>query len=134
MGPTSEIINPESLPRGSGFSFAVSSTGERTVYFSGHTAMNVDGRIVGGSDLIAQYEQVLRNLERTAEAAGVGFRDMVKLRLYVTDVEGYKARSKEIGAVYRRYFGSYYPAMTLVEIRRLWDDDALIEIEAEATL
>jgi enamine deaminase RidA (YjgF/YER057c/UK114 family) len=96
--------------------------------------MNVEGRIVGGSDLVAQYEQVLSNLERTAEAAGASFSNIVMLRIYVTDVEGYKARSKEIGAVYRRYFGSHYPAMTLVEIRRLWDDEALVEIEAEATI
>lgn len=134
MCPVSEIINPESLPRGSGFSYAVSSTGTRTVYFAGHTSTDADGRIVDRSDLVAQYEQVLKNLEVTATAAGVSFRDMVKLRLYVTDVEAYKARSKEIGAVYRRYFGSHYPAMTLVEIRRLWDEEALIEIEAEATL
>ena len=70
--------------------------------------------------------------EEEAVAAQVELKDLVKLTLFVTDVEAYKAHSADIGAVYRRYFGSHFPAMTLVGVTRLWEADALIEIEAVA--
>jgi len=128
----SPAINPPELGRPSGFSYAFDSRGKRSVHFSGHTALDGSGRIVGPGDLPAQFEQTLKNLRATAAAAQVEFTDLVKITLFVTDVEAYKARSAEIGAVYRKYFGSHYPAMTLVGVTRLWEADAMIEIEAVA--
>jgi enamine deaminase RidA (YjgF/YER057c/UK114 family) len=127
-------INPDTHLRPSGFSYAIASTGNRTVHFAGHTALDPHGDIVGASDIVAQYEQALKNLEVTALAADVAPRDLAMMTIYVTDVEAYKSSSKEIGAIYRRHFGSYYPAMTLVQIERLWDERAMIEIEAVAVL
>ncbi|MEK7682987.1 MAG: RidA family protein [Chloroflexota bacterium] len=125
-------ITPTDIPRPSGFSYAFSATGDRSVYFAGHTAVDREGHIVGPGDVVAQFEQALRNLKSTAEAAGVGLGDLVKLTLFVTDVEAYKTKSQEIGVIYRRFFGSHYPAMSLVGVQRLWDDQAMIEIEGVA--
>jgi len=125
-------INPPELGRPSGFSYAFDARGERTVHFSGHTALDGSGMIVGPGNLAAQFEQTLHNLRATAAAAQVELTDLVKLTLFVTDVEAYKAHSAEIGAVYRRFFGSHFPAMTLVGVTRLWEADAMIEIEAVA--
>ena len=125
-------INPPELGRPSGFSYAFDARGERTVHFSGHTALDGSGMIVGPGNLAAQFVQTLNNLRATAAAAQVELKDLVKLTIFVTDVEAYKDRSTEIGAVYRRYFGSHFPAMTLVGVTRLWEADAMIEIEAVA--
>jgi len=125
-------INPPELGRPSGFSYAFDAHGKRSVHFSGHTALDRSGTLVGPGDIAAQFEQTLNNLRATAAAAQVELKDLVKLTLYVTDVENYKAHAAEIGVVYRRYFGSHYPAMTLVGITRLWEPEALIEIEAVA--
>jgi enamine deaminase RidA (YjgF/YER057c/UK114 family) len=125
-------INPPELGRPSGFSYAFDASGKRSVHFSGHTALDDSGKIVGESDIAAQFEQTLHNLQATAVAAQVELTDLVKLTLFVTDVEAYKEHSAEIGAVYRRYFGSHFPAMTLVGVTRLWEADAMIEIDAVA--
>jgi len=125
-------INPPELGRPLGYSYAFDARGKRSVHFSGHTALDGSGRIVGPGDLAAQFEQTLSNLQATAAAARLELTDLIKLTLFVTDVEAYKAHSAEIGAVYRRYFGLHFPAMTLVGVTRLWEAEAMIEIEAVA--
>jgi enamine deaminase RidA (YjgF/YER057c/UK114 family) len=125
-------INPASLPRPSGFSYAIRATGDRTVHFSGHTAVDAYGQILAPGDIVAQFEQVLWNLHATAQAAGLELSQVVKLTVYVTDTRAYQDRAQEIGVVYGRFFGAYYPAMTLVQVARLWDEKALIEIEGVA--
>ena len=125
-------INPPELGRPKGFSYAFDALGARSVHFAGHTALDGSGKIVGPGDITAQFERTLHNLRATAVAAQVELTDVVKLTLYVTDVEAYQAHAAEIGAAYRRYFGSHYPAMTLVGVPRLWEAEAMIEIEAVA--
>jgi len=131
MSPAT-VVNPASLPRPSGYSYAVSASGDRTVHFAGHTAADAQGKIVGPGSLRAQFEQVLLNLQATAEAAGLGLTHFVKLTLYVTDVQAYQADAEQIGTIYRRFFGSHYPAITLLQVPRLWDEQAMIEIEGVA--
>ena len=128
----SPSINPGALPRPSGFSYAYRADGERSVHFAGHSAVDREGRIVGPGDIVAQFEQVISNLKATAEAAEVSLGDLVKLTLFVTDVEAYRAKASEIGVIYRRFFGSHFPAMSLVGVDRLWDEQAMIEIEGIA--
>ncbi len=128
----SESINPESLPEPRGYSYAHSAEGGRIVHFAGHTSVDKEGQIVGPGDLVGQFDQVLKNLSLTAREASVELTDIVKLTLFVTDAGVYKSSSSEIGKIYRGHFGEHYPAMTLVEISRLWDPAALIEIEAVA--
>jgi enamine deaminase RidA (YjgF/YER057c/UK114 family) len=127
-----EPINPKSLPAPRGYSYAIRTEGNRTVHFGGHISVDGKGQIVGANDLVAQFDQSLQNLSLTAAEASVELTDIVKMTIYVTDAEAYRSNSKEIGVIYRRHFGEYYPAMTLVEISRLWDPGAMIEIEAVA--
>ncbi len=127
-----EPINPQSLPAPRGYSYAIRAEGNHTVYFGGHISVDGQGHIVGANDMAAQFDQALTNLGLTAAEASIELTDIVKMTLYVTDAEAYRSNSKAIGVIYRRHFGKYYPAMTLVEIRRLWDPGAMIEIEAVA--
>ncbi len=83
---------------------------------------------------MAQCEQVLANLREVVRAAGGGMLDIVKINIYVTDRKAYKAQLGPLGQVFRRYFGAYYPATALFEVKSLFQDDALIEIEGIAVL
>lgn len=134
MSTKNSIVNPSSLARPSGFSYAVISEGQRVVNFAGHTPLDLEGGIVGKGDIGTQFEQTLKNIEKTAKEANASLHDIVKMTVFVTDIKAYKADVKQIGGVYRRFFGSHYPAMTLVEVQRLWDEEAMIEIEAIAVL
>lgn len=127
-------INPASLPKPSGYSYAYRSRGRAVVHFAGHTAMDDGGSITPVGDLVGQVERVLNNLQLSAHAAGVNVEDFSKLTIYVTDVEAYKGAAREIGEVYRAVFGHHFPAMTLVEVSRLWDPQALIEIDGVAVV
>lgn len=127
-------INPSSLPKPSGYSYAYRSQGQFVVHFAGHTAMNDDGSIAAPDDLVGQVKRVLSNLQLTAHAAQVNVEDFTKLTIYVTDVEAYKQASGEIGEAYRAVFGHHFPAVTLVEVSRLWDPQALVEIDGVAVV
>ena len=96
--------------------------------------MNSQGRIIGAGDIGTQFEQTMVNIAETAKEANASLDDIVKMTLFVTDIAAYKADAKQIGELYRRFFGSHYPAMTLVEVQRLWDKEAMIEVEAVAVL
>jgi enamine deaminase RidA (YjgF/YER057c/UK114 family) len=131
-----EAINPPSLAKPVGFSHAYEVRGGRTLHIAGQVARDRDGNIIGKGDIVAQFRQVCENLKAVVESRGGTLQDIVKLVLYVLDKDDYRARVKEIGAVYREYFGKHYPAMTLVEVKGLWDTDAgcMLEIEGIAAL
>jgi enamine deaminase RidA (YjgF/YER057c/UK114 family) len=128
-----ERINPEELGRPSGFSHAVSVTAGRLVFLAGQIGMGADGKVVGGG-VVAQFEHALGNLLTALAAAGGGPADLVSLTIYIIDVPDYQAHGKEIGAVWRRLAGSEYPAMAGVGVTRLWDPDALVEIQGIAAV
>ena len=130
---TIEPVNPPDLGRPSGFSHAVVTTGGRLVFLAGQTAYDGSGTIVG-DDVVAQFEQALGNLLTALRAAGGGPEHLTSLTIYATDLAGYRARAKEIGAVWRRLAGSRYPAMAAVEVTRLWDDAALVEVQGFAVI
>jgi enamine deaminase RidA (YjgF/YER057c/UK114 family) len=90
--------------------------------------------VVGSGDLVAQLRQVCENLRAVVMARGGQLKDVLKLTIYVLSKSDYKAKTHEIGAVYREYFGRHYPAMTLVEVKGLYDDGCLIEIEGIAVV
>jgi enamine deaminase RidA (YjgF/YER057c/UK114 family) len=125
-------INPPGLAAPSGFSHAVRATGE-VVWLAGQTGTDPTGRIVAGG-LVAQFEQALSNLVTALRAAGGQPDQLAKVTIYIVDVPAYKAASREIGAVWRRIAGSGYPAMAGIGVARLWDDEALVEIEGFAVL
>jgi enamine deaminase RidA (YjgF/YER057c/UK114 family) len=129
-----EIINPPELAPPRGFNHAIIVEGGRLLMLAGQDASDAEGRIVAPGDLVAQYEQVVRNLKAVVEAAGGELRDIVKLNIYVTDRDGYRARLKELGEIHRAYFGSHYPATALFEVKGLFNPDAMIEMEGIAHL
>jgi enamine deaminase RidA (YjgF/YER057c/UK114 family) len=129
-----DIINPPALAKPSGYTHGLLAEGGRVLFLAGQTGMGPEGNIASPGDLVAQFAQVLFNLRAVVEAAGGTMTDIVKLNLYVTDKAAYKANLKPIGEAYRSFFGRYYPAMTLVEVRSLFDDDALVEIEGIAVI
>jgi enamine deaminase RidA (YjgF/YER057c/UK114 family) len=128
-----ERINPAGLARPSGFSHAVSVTATRLVYLAGQTGAGPDGTIVAGG-IVRQFEQALSNLLTALGAAGGQPADLASLTVYLVDVDLYRAHAKEIGAAWRRLAGPDYPAMAAIGVTRLWDPQALIELQATAAL
>jgi len=130
---TLERVNPPELPAPVGFSHAVVGQG-RLVFLAGQTALGADGRIVAPGDVVAQFEQALSNLLTALRAAGGTPDDLASITIYIVDVPAYRERSREIGAVWRRLAGRDYPAAAGIGVARLWDDDALVEIQGYAVL
>jgi enamine deaminase RidA (YjgF/YER057c/UK114 family) len=130
---TLERINPEELARPSGFAHAVRARGTVTVHLAGQTALDADGRIVGGT-VVEQFEQALGNLLAALRAAGGGPEHLAALTIYIVDVPDYRAHAREIGQVWKRLAGTDYPATAGIGIARLWDDDALVEVQGVAEI
>jgi len=129
---TTERINPAGLARPSGFSHAVAATG-RMVFLAGQTGVDRDGNVAEGG-VVPQFERALTSLLTALGAAGGLPSDLVSLTIYLTDVEGYQAHGKEIGAVWRRLAGTEYPAMAAVGVTRLWLPELLVEIQGIAVV
>jgi len=136
MSKLMTAVNPPSLPKPAGYSHAWEVQGGKTLYISGQVAFDKDGAIVGKGDLVAQFRQICENLKNLLLARGGQLNDVVKLTFYVLSKAEYKAKTREIGVVYREYFGKHFPAMTLVEVKGLYDDDqgCVIEIEGVAII
>jgi enamine deaminase RidA (YjgF/YER057c/UK114 family) len=128
-----ERINPPGLARPSGFSHAVSTDADRLVFLAGQTALDADGRIVGDG-VVGQFEQALGNLLKALAAAGGEPADLVGMTVYIVDMDDYRAHAREIGAVWRRLAGTEYPAMAGIGVHRLWDAEALVEVQGVAAL
>ena len=129
-----EIVNPSSLARPVGFSHGVAVTGGRLLFLAGQTGSDAEGRIIAPGNIVAQYGQVMRNLQTVVEAAGGEMQDITKLNIFVRDRDDYLAHLKPLGQMHRSFFGAYYPAMALFEISRFFQDEALIEIEGMAVV
>jgi len=128
------LINPPTLARPTGFSHGILVTGGRLLFLAGQTASNAEGQIVAPGDLVGQYQQVLRNLQTVVETAGGKMQDIMKMTIFIRNRDDYLAHLKPLGNVHRTFFGAYYPATALLEISRLFQDDALIEIEGLAVI
>jgi enamine deaminase RidA (YjgF/YER057c/UK114 family) len=100
------------------------------VHVSGTTATDANGAIVGRADAYAQTKQALANIQRALERAGASMADVVRTRIYVTDLAQWEA----IGRAHGEHFRDVRPACTMVEVRGLIDPEMLVEIEAEAII
>jgi reactive intermediate/imine deaminase len=111
-----------------GFSRAV-RVGD-TVYVSGTVAWGEDGKFVGEGDVYAQARQALRNIEKALQQAGASLSDVVRTRIYLTDID----RWEEAARAHAEAFRAVKPAATMVEVSRLADAKMLVEIEAVAVV
>lgn len=128
-----ERINPEELSPATGFSHAVTATGGRLVFLAGQTALDGSGKVVGES-LPEQFERALANLLTALAAAGGTPADLARVTVYAVDVADYREHAGELGRIWRRLAGREYPAMAVVGVVRLWDTQALLELDGFAVL
>ena len=124
-------INPASLPKPSGYAHGILAG--NTVYLGGQTALDQDMRIVPGG-IVAQFKQAFSNVLTTLVEAGGRPEDLVSVTIYLTDVDDYMANGREIGRLWREMAGSEYPAMAGIGVSRLWQKEALIEIQGVAVI
>jgi enamine deaminase RidA (YjgF/YER057c/UK114 family) len=125
-----EFVNPPELGPPSGFSHAVVGTG-RTVFLAGQTALDPTGVIVG-DDVVEQFRLALGNLLTALRAAGGEPEHLASLTIYLVDVDDYKAHANQIGGVWKELLGRHYPATAAIGVARLWDVEALVEVQGLA--
>ncbi|AQS67032.1 RidA family protein [Streptomyces pactum] len=130
---TAERVNPPELSPPTGFSHAVVATGTRVVFLAGQTALDTDGEVTGDT-LPAQFQTALTNLLTALRAAGGTPADLARVTVYATDVAAYRTHAAELGRTWRELAGRDYPAMAVVEVVRLWDERALVELDGFAVL
>ncbi|HEV2915846.1 MAG TPA: RidA family protein [Pyrinomonadaceae bacterium] len=128
------LINPESLGPPRGYSNGVvAPPGGRLLFIAGQIAWDERSKIVS-PDFIAQFERALFNLIAVVREAGGEPAQIARLVIYVTDKREYVASQEEIGGRWRALMGRHYPAMSLVEVKGLLEDEAKVEIEGIAVL
>jgi len=125
-------LQPLGWRRPSGYSNGVMAEG-RLVFVAGQIGWDAEQRLVEGG-LVQQTVQALRNIMAVLAEAGAGPEHIVRMTWYVVDKRDYLARQQGIGEAYRAAIGKHFPAMTLVEVRDLLEEGALVEIEATAVI
>ena len=128
-----KIINPADLAEPRGYNNGVLAQDGSLLFVAGQIGWDNRQRIVS-EDFALQFEQALANVLAVVRDAGGDATNITRLLIFVTDKREYLAQIKDVGAAYRRLMGKHYPAMTLVEVKSLLEDEAKVEIEATAVL
>lgn len=125
-------VNPDSLAAPRGYNHGMKGEGE-WLFVAGQIGWNREGRMVS-ADFAEQFAQALDNVLDVVWKAGGKPESVARMTIYVTDKREYRARAKAVGEAWRRRLGKHYPAMALVEVKSLLEDEAKVEIEAVALL
>jgi enamine deaminase RidA (YjgF/YER057c/UK114 family) len=125
------ILQPMHWPRPRGYANGIAAAGE-TIFLAGQIGWDAEGRFAQG--LAAQVRQALANIVTLLGEAGAGPQHVVRLTWYVTDLQVYRASQSDVGAAYRAIMGKHFPAMSVIGISELVEQQALVEIEATAVV
>ncbi len=129
-----KFINPASLGPPLGYSNGVmTEPGTRLLFIAGQLGWNEQQKIVS-TDFVEQFDRALANVVAVVTGAGGRPEQIARLVIYVTDKSEYQLRTRELGERYRAHMGKHFPAMVLVEVKGLLDNEAKVEIEAIAAL
>lgn len=127
------IVTADELAEPRGYAHAVVAWPGRTIYLAGQTALDPDGQIRGAT-LPEQFDAAAGNVVTALNAAGALPQHLVSLTIYVTDVVTYRESLSDLGVAYRKHFGKHYVATSLLGVRELFDDDAMVELVGIAVI
>jgi enamine deaminase RidA (YjgF/YER057c/UK114 family) len=125
-------VLPEGWPRPRGYSNGMVAEG-RVLAVAGQVGWNAEGRFEH-REFVGQFDQALSNVVSVVRAAGGRPEDVLKMTVYVTDLDAYRTAEKDLGPVWKQHMGRHFPAMALVGVTGLVEREALVEIEALAVL
>ena len=126
------VLHPKGWAPAKGYSNGVMAEG-RVVFIAGQVAFDAQAKIMSG-DFVTQVEQALKNVVSVLAEAGGEPKHITRLTWFVTDKKAYVSQQAKIGEAYRRVIGRHFPAMSLLVVSALLEDDAKVEIEATAVL
>lgn len=127
-----QLLHPSYWKAAVGYANGVLASGQ-TVFVGGQVGWNAD-QVFESDDFVVQVNQALQNIVAILKEANAGPEHIVRLTWYVTDKQEYLARLKEMGAAYQEVLGKHFPAMTMVQVAGLVEDQAKVEIEATAVI
>ena len=127
-----QTIHPEGWVPAIGYANGMLASG-KTLYLGGQIGWNAQQQFES-DDLVDQFRQTLQNIAAVVEAAGGSPEHLVSMTWFMTDLEDYTSRLKEVGRAYRDVIGKHFPAMAVVEVARLVESRAKVEIQAIAVL
>ncbi|MDN7131908.1 RidA family protein [Halomonas sp. MC140] len=127
-----QLLHPSHWKAAVGYANGVLASGQ-TVFVGGQIGWNAE-HVFESEDFAMQVNQALQNIVAVLQEAGAGPEHLVRLTWYVTDKKEYLARLKDVGAAYREVLGKHFPAMTMVQVAGLVEDQAKVEIEATAVI
>ena len=122
---------PQGWPRPRGYANGVMALGSETIHIGGQIGWNTQC-VFETTDFTAQVQQALENVMAVLASAGAGPEHMVRMTWYITDKNAYVSNLSEVGAAYRAVMGKNFPAMSVVQVVELIEDQALVEIEVTA--
>jgi enamine deaminase RidA (YjgF/YER057c/UK114 family) len=129
-----DLLNPGGLEAPVGYAHVARITGGTIVHVAGQAPFNERGEVVGKGDFVAQFTQVMKNLITAVESVGGRPDQYAVLTIYVTDLAAYHDNRRALGSHYRELFGKHFPAITLVEVKSLYNRECMIEVSGIAVV